>query len=664
MTGHRTITLHCGRSQNAALTKRESKIEASWIVPSNTPDRRNPVVPLSNPAHAAIRTFSHGIFVFLLGVSLVACSGGGGGNDVGGGTAATPSPPPVTSPPAPVLTLSPRSIKGLRFLWTDVAGETEYRLLENPDGVSSYSQVASFAANATSHDHRVFLPARINARYVLQACNSVGCSDSAPVQVSGTLAAAVGYLKASNTGANDQFGFSVAIAADGNTLAVGANGEASNAVGINGDSAANSAPGSGAVYVFIRSGSTWVQQAYVKASNSDVNYQFGYSVALSADGNTLAVGSRNEASNAIGVNGNSANNSAPGSGAVFVFTRSATTWSQQAYVKASNTGPSDNFGASIALSADGNTLAAGAPQESSNAIGIDGDASDNSATNSGAVYVFTRSAGIWSQQAYVKASNSGAFDRFGWSVALAAGGNTLAVGAKIEGSNAIGVGGNQADNSASDSGAVYVFIRGASTWSQQAYLKASNTAAGAEFGVSVSLAADGNTLAVGAWCEASIATGVNGNQADSSAACSGAVYVFIRSSGIWSQQAYLKASNTGTMDVFGNTVALSADGNTLAVGAVSESSNATGINGNQADNSALASGAVYLFTRSASTWSQQAYLKASNTQEFDNFGSNIALSSDGGVLAVGAAREDSSATGIGGNQTDNSALVSGAVYLF
>jgi hypothetical protein len=93
--------------------------------------------------------------------------------------------------------------------------------------------------------------------------------------------------------------------------------------------------------------------------------------------------------------------------------------------------------------------------EASNATGVNGDEADDSARGSGAVYVFTRTAGVWGQQAYLKASNTGAGDRFGQSVALS--GDTLAVGAYLERSNAIGVNGNQADNSVGNAGAVYVF---------------------------------------------------------------------------------------------------------------------------------------------------------------------------------------------------------------
>ena len=412
------------------------------------------------------------------------------------------------------------------------------------------------------------------------------------------------------------------------------------------------------------------EEAYVKASNTDSNSffgnQFGYSIALA--GNTLAVGALNEASDATGINGMQDNTNAEGSGAVYVFTRSGSTWSQQAYIKASNTGVNDNFGSSIALS--GNTLAVGAPLEESNAVGVNaaltggtGTQADNSSTTSGAVYVFTRSGSTWSQQAYIKASNTGSGDRFGSSIALS--GDTLAVGAIFEGSNATGVnptgtgGANpQADNSKIASGAVYVFTRSrSSVWSQQAYIKASNTGRDDRFGSSTALS--GSTLAVGATNEESSATGVNGNQSDNSTLLGGAVYVFTRTGSTWNREAYIKASNTDYADAFGYSVALS--GSTLAVGALNERSSAAGVNGNQDDNSKPDSGAVYLFTRAGSAWSQKAYIKASNTGRNDKFGYSIALS--GNTLAIGAIQEAGGTKGINGNQADNSTQKAGAVYV-
>ncbi|HBH81488.1 MAG TPA: integrin, partial [Nitrospira sp.] len=298
----------------------------------------------------------------------------------------------------------------------------------------------------------------------LGAVAFTGCTTSGGGESSGILTQEA-YLKASNTGAGDFF--STAIAFDGDTLVVGAPFEDSNATGVNGDQANNSASAAGAVYVFVRTNGVWAQQAYLKASNTGAGDNFGSSVALNGD--TLVIGAPEEASNAVGVNNDQTNNSASGSGAVYVFTRSGTTWSQQAYLKASNTGAGDQFGHSVAI--DGNTLVVGATEEASNAIGINGDETNNSASGSGAVYVFTRSGTTWSQEAYLKASNTEAGDNFGRSVALSS--NTVIVGASLEDSNAIGVNGNQADNSASGSGAVYVFTRSGTTWTQQAYLKAS-----------------------------------------------------------------------------------------------------------------------------------------------------------------------------------------------
>jgi hypothetical protein len=407
------------------------------------------------------------------------------------------------------------------------------------------------------------------------------------------------YVKAANAGSSDRFGWSVALSADGSSLAVGALGEGSASSGLSGDPANDAAGSAGAVYLFTRSAmGGWAQTLYVKASNAEALDQFGWSLALSPDGGTLAVGAIWEASDVNGIGGDQTRNFAAQSGAVYVFRRGvAGSWSQEAYVKASNTGGNDKFGSTVALSANGSRLAVGAIDEASNARGIDGAQGNNDGPQSGAVYVFERDAvSAWRQEAYVKSSNSDVGDQFGVAVALSGDGDTLAVGAYYEDSNARGVGGLESNNSAPESGAAYVFRRSAAgSWSQQAYLKASNTTRDDYFGGAVSLSGDGDTLAVGARLEDSSARGIGGLESDDGTQQAGAVYVFRRAGAAWSQSAYVKASNTGMFDSFGNVVALSGDGETLAVGAIGEGSAARGVGGDETSNAALESGAVYVF---------------------------------------------------------------------
>jgi hypothetical protein len=468
------------------------------------------------------------------------------------------------------------------------------------------------------------------------------------------------YLKASNAdgGYNqwyyyygDRLGRSIAIS--GNTLVVGAPGESSSASQVE---TVNSTANAGAVYVFVRSGDAWSQQTYLKASNAERDDLFGASVAISGD--TLVVGAPGEDSRSAGLE---LDNWDEGAGAAYVFTRSDGVWNQQAFLKAGYSDEDDQFGASVAISGD--TLVVGAPGESSSATGGE---RNNGAPSSGAAFVFFRNNGTWSHQAYLKASNAEADDLFGTSVAISD--DTLVVGAPEEDSSAAG---GEADNSASLAGAAYVFTRSEGVWSQQALLKADNTegdeaptlfSASSDYSISffppingdkfgTSVAISGDTLVVGATGEDSSATG---GQADNSASLAGAAYVFTHSGGVWSQQAYLKASNAESEDEFGATIAISGD--TLVVGAPCEDSSATG---GEADNSASNAGAAYVFTRSGGVWSQLTYLKASNAEVGDRFSASVAISGD--TVVVGAPYEDSSANS---GETDNSASNAGAAYVW
>lgn len=466
------------------------------------------------------------------------------------------------------------------------------------------------------------------------------------------------YAKAHNPGGFDKFGTSVCLSGD--TLVVGATNEDSVNTGVQAGASGGSddttdGRDSGAAYVFRRVGGEWVQEAYIKAHNTGTYDNFGRSIAVFDD--TLVVGAYGESSADIGISVGSQggdNDDASKSGAVYVFRRNGTMWTQEAFLKAHNADIDDYFGRSVALSQD--TIAVGSYLESSDDLGIsEGTAGgeDNNAIRSGAVYVFKRTGTIWAQEAYIKAHNAGAEDLFGVSLALSD--DTLVVGAYKESSSSTGISAGASggeDDSFEGAGAVYVFRRNASVWTQEAYIKADNTNLDDAFGYSVGLS--GDTCVVGA------------NKQGTNGAETGAVYVFLREGTTWTQEAFLQGHNVANGDSFGYEVAIA--GEILAVSARDESSAVTGVfSGAQGggDDDAYKAGAVYIFRRGGAVWSQEAYIKAHNTEREDGFGHDISLSSDS--LVVGAWSESSSNMGVqvgaeGGS--DNGAPNSGAVYLF
>ncbi|WP_394171005.1 hypothetical protein [Saccharospirillum alexandrii] len=569
-----------------------------------------------------------------------------------------PSTDPTT-PAAAEVSLSFDAIKTLRFDWTDVEGATHYILLENPDGQSGFSPLGEPIAQGTE-TLALEIPtfSRFDAEYILQSCNEVGCVDASTLTIDDGLNDLIGYIKpsdvdnasffgtavslsadgntlavgapqarafsdgsgnkvgivyvftkagpgqwaeqqrlpASTRGSGDNFGVALSLSADGNTLAVGANNEDSDADGIGGDETNNDAANAGAAYVFTRAEGVWSEPTFIKANTSDSNDKFGESVELNDAGTVLVVGAPSEQSDAQVINGQQ-NNNVTNAGAVYVFTRDDDTWQQQAYIKASDATGDEFFGRSISLDSEGSTLAVSAFLEDSSDTGVNGDAFDIAANKSGAAYVFVHDGANWTQQAFIKASNTEEQDRFGNSISISGDGDTLAVGTIREDSAVTGIDGDQSNNEAPSAGAVYVFTRTDADWAQQAYLKASNTDAGDSFGSAVSLSHTGDVLVVGAVNEASTAVGINGNEFDNTDPA-GAAYVFRRTGQAWTQHAYLKATNTDSGDSFGNAVSLSGDGETLAIAARNEGGNATGTQASaeeQADNSKSNRGVVYLY---------------------------------------------------------------------
>lgn len=569
-----------------------------------------------------------------------------------------PDPTPVPVPPSAFTLTAPTLITGKTFLfqWQTSQNADEYTLCKK--NTTSTDNCDVLSGGLTEANKQVELNSLLstNETYFVVASNKDGDQKSNEVSIEpSALLNAIGLLKASNTDSNDNYGNAVAVSNDGSTIAVSAFKES----GIVNDPTANSAALSGAVYVYRKTNGIWNEVAYLKAPNADDKDEFGYAIALSGDGNTLAVSTINEASSATGIDGNQLDNLAPASGAVYLYVNSGSSWQSQAYIKSSNSNLVDSFGFSVSLNSDGTTLLVGAPGESSSAQSINGDETDNTGSLSGAAYVFELRNNQWAQTAYLKSTNSDKLDSFGYDVALSEDGLTAVVGSPGEDSNATSINGNEIDNSSDNSGAAYVFVHNGTTWTQDYYLKASNSDSEDQFGHSVDVNSDGTVIAIGAFNEASDSE-INGNESDNSASGAGAAYLFYKSQAGWQQEDYIKAVNSDASDHFGYDVQLSSNGKALVVGAPNEASSSQGLDGDVQLNDASAAGAVYLFTDVEGTWQQTEYIKSRNTDAGDGFGSAIAISGDGNTLIVGAKDEASD----GSDFNDNSSSGSGAAYIY
>lgn len=556
-------------------------------------------------------------------------------------------------------TLSVESIKLFRFDWSVDESATHYRILENPDGQSGFTDVSG-DINAGTDTFRLEVPlhARIDAEYILQRCDSDSCQDSQTTTVSGNLAEGIGYFKPDFIAPDEYyFGKTVAISGDGQTLAI---------------------TGGEDVYLFTStSEGSWQQQQKLSLRSS------ASSIDLSEDGTRLAIGTPLDSMNATGIfdSHNDVNTSGTTtSGAVYLFARSDTAWEEEAYIKASNNAATAEFGNAVSLSADGRRLAVGSPDESNDASGISatfpGTSDHSGSSESGAVYLYRYDGTDWQEDAYIKASNVDEGDFFGRTICLSNNGSRLAVGAPNEGNNATGISTTFPTASSNKflSGAVYVYRLEGSNWVEDAYIKASNAKGYDYFGVSTSISDEGDVLAVGAWGEPSAVSGSYTAPTPGAATnryYSGAAYVYRHNGNSWTEEAFIKAGNGDNNDRFGWGVAVSGDGDWLAVIARDEDSDASGVHAastTQTNNAASDSGAVYLYRHSNALWAEQAYIKSSNNRDGDiGFGhrsSSLGLSNDGNHLVVGNMAENSHATGIQGDQDDRSGKYVGAAYLY
>jgi hypothetical protein len=345
-----------------------------------------------------------------------------------------------------------------------------------------------------------------------------------------------------NCDSSDAFGTSLAV--DGNTALIGSTGDD--------DVVENS----GSVYVYVWSGTTWTRQTKLLASDAEQYDQFGVSVAI--DGDIALIGASYK------------DDQGSYSGAAYVFTRTGTTWTQQTKLLSTDGDSEDYFGCDVAL--EGDTAL----------IGAYGD--DYSR---GAAYIFTRTGTTWTQQAKLIPTAGAMNDVFGASVDLNSDTALIA---------------SPGDDDFK--GAVYVFARTGSSWTQQQKLVAPGGVSMDVFGYSVAL--NNNTALIGkpGYIYQPII---------------GAAYVFIKNGATWTQQAILTSSDGTPGDQFASCVDL--DGDTALIGALYHfNDDGTG-------------GAAYLYTRTGSSWTEQQKLMAADGSDADLFGNEVSL--DGDIAFIG-----------------------------
>ncbi|HNO79021.1 MAG TPA: FG-GAP repeat protein [Phycisphaerae bacterium] len=399
-------------------------------------------------------------------------------------------------------------------------------------------------------------------------CNMNDIPDSCDVEPAFDL----DKLLASDGDMSDILGADVAI--DGDTVVVGAS--------LDDDGGVLS---KGSAYVYVRTGSGWLEQAKLTASDGATGDYFGTSVAI--DGETIVVGAYDDDDTIVN------------SGSAYVFVRDGDIWSEQAKLNASDPAFQSYLGFDVAV--DGDTALVGAR------------GSSMGANPNGAAYVFVRSGTVWTQQQKLFATDGGSEDQFGVTVSLS--GDTAIVGAPMD------------DDFGANTGSAYVFTRTAGVWTQEAKIFGSQTDNGDRFGAAV--AVDGDTAVVGAYNDETYPGGgivVN----------NGAAYVFYREGGVWAEQDRLTTETLNYGDLFGQSVAV--DGDTVIVGARNDDHACPGDIG-------CNSGAAYVFVRTANDWIMRSKLGVGLSSANDQFGFSVSISGD--TAAISANLDDEVAENAG-----------------
>jgi len=459
-------------------------------------------------------------------------------------------------------------------------GELEFDYVNSKLRVGDGSSVGGISIAGQSG----FTLTRVSAGYVFPTPAVPGADWT------GTITESI--IRDSDAGAVDYFGRTVGVASEADVVAVGATGW----------------DPYGSVVVFNKSGGSWSQTTRLQHSDAATSDQLGYSLDINSDGTYVIAGNPWDDDLTSGFNYTNQN-----LGSAYVFYYNGSSWSQQAKLTDGSDRGTNNFlGSDVGLNSDATYAIVGKQ-------------------NQGVAFIFTRSGTSWSLQQKLSPSDVSTADYGGAAVDINADGTYAIVGA---------YGVEENSNLNDNNGAVYVFTRSGSTWTQQQKLTASDSQAGDQFGIECSISDDGDYIVVGA-------LGEDGGSGDPTSA-SGAAYVFYRSGSTWSQQAKLTASDAQASDQFGHSVDISGDGTRVVVGAYLED----GGSGDPASNS----GAAYVFKRDGTSWTEEKIILASDAQANDKFTERVRINKAGDTIISGADQED----GGSGDPLTNA----GAAYIF
>jgi hypothetical protein len=434
------------------------------------------------------------------------------------------------------------------------------------------------------------------------------------------------------------------ISSDGNTIVLSSSG-----VGGRADS---SVGGQAYIYVTSDGGTTWTLQYTFSPTQSTTEqyYGVGDSLAISADGNTIAVSHSDYTDGSITY-----------AGRVFVLSRTGTTWSTQQTLMRSGTNQQYGYyGMTIDLSDDGNTLAVGSNYGGRN---NGGNRQNFVSAQAGEVSILTRSGTTWTEQTVFSGSDSASYDRFSY-VCLSGDGNTLAVAAPAH------------DGAATNAGKIYIYKYNGSSWANSVGSNEEHTITTSNYAAGESHIANDYMGRVAGWNTQGAGGGVsnnalslsyNGNTFAFGALANhygGYVNVWTRSGSTWTHQQHFQSATWISNTAMFGTVTLDASGNKLLVGAMGEPMTYSGTAHNYV-------GAVYTYLRSGSTWTEHARIApvADATKGYGgitsaNFGHNVSMTGDGSKCLISAdSIQYNDGVGVVGNAPWSAANM-GRAYLY